>query len=151
MPKIKFSKSYNIGTWWCKPLVYQILIIWCNRIHNLEYLSFSTRDYQIRVCGKDSILLLYMIIPYSVSLKNDFLGTRGLIIVQFFRFLDIFEISVTYPIDGHQSEVCSTKTNTINSVKSLPFWLGWKSISRLEVQDLIILLSHLCFEILNNR
>ena len=41
-PKIKLLNPYIFAAWWCKPLIFQTLIIWSNRIHILKYLRFTT-------------------------------------------------------------------------------------------------------------
>jgi len=49
--KLKFSNPYVYGTWWCRLLIFQTKIIWCNIIQSLKYLRSSTlgcRDIGIR-------------------------------------------------------------------------------------------------------
>ena len=41
-PKLKFSNSLNFETWRFIPLIFQIWIIWSNRIHSLKYLTSTT-------------------------------------------------------------------------------------------------------------
>ena len=42
--KIKYSNANIFATWWCKPLIFQIKIIWSNRITSLKYLRSTTLD-----------------------------------------------------------------------------------------------------------
>ena len=49
--KPKFAYSYIFATWCCKPLIFQIWIIWSCRIHSLKYLrslTFRCKDTGIR-------------------------------------------------------------------------------------------------------
>ena len=40
--KSQFSNTYISTTKLCKPLIFQILIVWSNRSHSLKYLRFTT-------------------------------------------------------------------------------------------------------------
>ena len=40
--KLKFSNPYIYGTWCCRLLIFQTKIIWCNRIHSLKYIRYTT-------------------------------------------------------------------------------------------------------------
>ena len=49
--KLKLSNPYIFATRWCKPLIFQIMIIGSNKIHSLKYLRFTTlrcKDIGIR-------------------------------------------------------------------------------------------------------
>ena len=49
--KIQFSNPYIYGTWWCKLLIFQTKIVWCNKTHSLKYLRSTVlgcRDIGIR-------------------------------------------------------------------------------------------------------
>ena len=51
LPQNQFSNPYIFGTWWCKPLIFQTLIIWYNIIHCLKYLRstiLGCKDIWIR-------------------------------------------------------------------------------------------------------
>ena len=77
--ELKFSNLYIFVTWWCTPLIFQTKNIWSNMIYTLKYLRSNDigfrryRDYNIRVCGKDTIPL-YQQTDYSLnSFKSEFL------------------------------------------------------------------------------
>ena len=44
--KLKFSNPYIFTTGWRRPLIFQTYNIWCNRIHSLKYLRFTTVGYK---------------------------------------------------------------------------------------------------------
>ena len=51
LPQILILKSYIFSTWWCKPLIFQTIIIWSKMIDSLKYLRSPTlkcKDIGIR-------------------------------------------------------------------------------------------------------
>ena len=60
--KLWFYICHIFSTWWCKPLIFQTIIIWSKMSHSLKYLRSPTikcKDIWIRkyrVCDKNSIL-----------------------------------------------------------------------------------------------
>ena len=49
--KLKYSNLYILKNWCDKPLIFQIQVIWSNRIHSLKYLrstTFGFKDIVIR-------------------------------------------------------------------------------------------------------
>ena len=62
--KLWFYNRHIFSTWWCKPLIFQTIIIWSKMIHSLKYLRSRSdnqmqryRDKKIRVCDTDAWLL----------------------------------------------------------------------------------------------
>ena len=49
--KLWFYNRHTFSTWWCKPLIFQTIIIWSKMIHSLKYLRSPTikcKDIGIR-------------------------------------------------------------------------------------------------------
>ena len=52
---IKFSNPFIFSTWRWKPLIFQTLIIWSNRIQSLKYsrpMDHKYREWTLDFCGK---------------------------------------------------------------------------------------------------
>ena len=71
--KLKFFNPYIIDIRWCKPVIFQTLIIGVHRIHSLKYLRSITslcRKLEIGVCGKDSIPFIIYQVKYLYNWRR---------------------------------------------------------------------------------
>ena len=44
--KQNFSNPNNFAIWWWKPMTFQTLIVWSNRIYSLKYVKFMTLGFK---------------------------------------------------------------------------------------------------------
>ena len=115
LPQTKFSDSYFFETWWCKPLIFDILglsefIVWNIKIYDIGLHRYM--DYNFEFVAKTHFLSGYNLsYPWRHSvLKMGYL--RGYFLV-FPKFLEIFKFSsekgggvLTFPLGLLGNEQC---------------------------------------------
>ena len=93
MPQIQFFNSFIFGTRWCKPLIFQNLIIWSYSIHSWKYQRSTTlccKDIEIRI--QDFVAksqFFYFQVPeyvFKIQLK---LKRKNYYIEKFYKFQKI--------------------------------------------------------------
>jgi len=84
--KLKYYNPYIFVNWWCKLLIFQIQIIWSNRIHSLKYLRSTTLGFKdiVRIKSEFVAKTLFLwtfshryIIARDLSVHPYEIGSRG--------------------------------------------------------------------------
>ena len=79
LPQHQICNSYFFGTWWCKPVIVQALIIWFNITNSFKYLWSTKLDWKDKWLRKSefvancsiSLLLLLLFYYYFYCLEAE--------------------------------------------------------------------------------